>query len=676
MHRGVVNDLCLTGDLIGYSAGLVITVLLLVLTLRAARLQGTPLANIALALCALIWNLAGLGLAVAFALGLLKDSLPSVIASAIQFTAAAVWPITMLAIWRDQAALPWQRIGSRILQILAILSAATIVISFWSIIVGVTFIPHETAKELTSYNGSALMALGAVVLLKGRLTSRAIWFSSVTALLGVFGTTLSIIIYHKFNPGGNFDAALHFMSTQSVLLIVLGSFFLFARFRFADLFIRYSLRILLANLSAVLLVLILDGQFVWRLANLTAFPRAVYIFAASILATLLLLSYALLHRSIGIFVNRWIFRAPDYRDSARQLGEQLRRLHLESDITAVVETAARNTLELDEVRTITFDRLPGHLWHAGIHDGEIIELDRANPLRRLLSLPEAELLVPVRAGGEVTSVLAISPGPARRGLVTHEVNYLQSVAVQFGSRLDSLRLEREMVERQSREALLLQQLTEAELRALRAQINPHFLFNSLNSIANLIMTNPSRAETMTLRLARVFRYVLAHSSRPMTSIREEMDFLRSYLEIEEARFGHRLEVKIDVAPEVALEPIPSLILQPLVENALKHSLAPKLGPGHLWITAHAQGDQVCLKVEDDGIGPVVGALGRTNGGHSTSQLSGNRGESAGIGLTNVAQRLTTLYQDRAHISLEPRATGGTSVTVFVPRNAEYEESHS
>jgi two-component system, LytTR family, sensor kinase len=673
----VVTDSCLTGDLIGFTVGLVITVLLLVLTLRAARLPGTPFANVALALCALLWNLGGLVHAVALALGLLKETQPSVIASAVQFTAAAVWPIPMLAIWRDHAVLPWQRIGSRILQVFAFLSAAAIVISLWSTaILGVTLLPLEAAKEYTSYNGSALMALAAVVLLRARLTSRAIWFSSVTALLGVFGSTLSIIIYNNFNLGGDFEAALLVMGKQSVLLIVLGSFFLFARFRFADLFIRYSLRILLASLSAVMLVLIINSPFVSRLANLTAFPRAVYTFAASVLVTLLLLSYALLHRSIGVFVNRWIFRAPDYRDAARRLGEQLRRLHLESEITAAVEEAARNTLELDEVRSITFDRLPGSLWPAEIHDGEIVELDRADPLRRLLSLPEAELLVPVRAGGEVTSVLAITPDPARRGLVTHEVNYLRNVAAQFGSRLDSLRLEREMVERQSREALLLQQVTEAELRALRAQINPHFLFNSLNSIANLIMTDPDRAETMTLRLARVFRYVLTHCSHAMTSIREEMEFLRSYLEIEEARFGHRLQVEIDVAQEVALEHIPSLILQPLVENSLKHSLAPKLGPGHLWISARAQGDQVCLKVEDDGIGPGLGALVKMNGGHSSSRALGNRGQSAGVGLTNVAQRLTTLYQDRAHISLEPRDTGGTSVTVFVPRGAVYEESHS
>jgi two-component system LytT family sensor kinase len=100
--------------------------------------------------------------------------------------------------------------------------------------------------------------------------------------------------------------------------------------------------------------------------------------------------------------------------------------------------------------------------------------------------------------------------------------------------MDALGREREAIERQSREAVLLQQVTEAELRALRAQINPHFLFNSLNTVADLIVRDPVRAETMTLRLASVFRHVLAHSSRPLTTVRDEIEFLRAYLYIEEA----------------------------------------------------------------------------------------------------------------------------------------------
>jgi two-component system LytT family sensor kinase len=237
------------------------------------------------------------------------------------------------------------------------------------------------------------------------------------------------------------------------------------------------------------------------------------------------------------------------------------------------------------------------------------------------------------------------------------VNYLRSVAAQFGHRLDALHMEERRIVVQSREAVLQQQVTEAELRALRAQVNPHFLFNSLNSIANLVVTNPEQAETMTLRLARVFRHLLANSARPLIPLHEEVEFLETYLQIEEARFGSRLQVKISVDPAVAMEQIPSLMLQPIVENALKHGLGPKPGAGHLWIIAEADGNQVRLRVEDDGVGPAIGVL----------KLNGSNRRSNGVGLENVAQRLNTLYQDRGRMTIEVRQAGGTRVTILLPR---------
>jgi two-component system LytT family sensor kinase len=260
-----------------------------------------------------------------------------------------------------------------------------------------------------------------------------------------------------------------------------------------------------------------------------------------------------------------------------------------------------------------------------------------------------EVLIPVVTGGHVTYLLVAMPGAARTGLVSHDLDYLRAIAALFGNRLDALGRERESIERQSREALLLQQVTEAELRALRAQINPHFLFNSLNTVADLIVRDPARAETMTLRLASVFRHVLAHSSRPLTTVRDEIDFLRAYLYIEEARFGDRLRVEFAIDAVAEGEPVPSLILQPLVENALKHGLGPKPGPGHLTISASVEGRILRLRVEDDGMGP------------------GSRRESQGVGLSNVAERLATLYQDRASVAMEAREGGGCRVTLLLPR---------
>jgi len=652
-------DPYVAADLIGFTAGLVISILLLVLTLRAAKLPGTATPNMLAAVCSLIWNLGGLGNVIQYPLGIQAAPGPACIAMAIQFTGAAVWPIPMLAIWRRLAVERWQCACWRFLQAFAFLHAAVIILGFWAAVANMPILPLVTLKEWTAYDAAILLGSGAVMLLRGRSASRALWFSSLVVLLGVLITTLSVILQTNVRLTDTMMEALGVSAQQSVLLVVLGTFFLFARFRFADLFIRYSVRILLASASAVMLILLMNVPFITRFADQAEFPGAFRLFVKTILATGLLLCFAPLDRSIGRLVNQWIFRAPDYRNAARELTDELRHLYMESDMAAAVERAVRNTLALDDVRSIALARLPESLWPAEIHEGTVTELDKGNPLGCLLLLPEVELLVPVRAGGRVNSVLAISPGPARRGLVSYEVDYLRSVAAQLGSRLDLLRLEREMADRQNHEALLRQQVTEAELRALRAQINPHFLFNSLNTIANLIVTNPARAETMTLRLAKVFRHVLAQSSRPLIPIREEIEFLRTYLEIEEARFGNRLLVEIEVSQEVALDHVPSLILQPVVENALKHGLAPKPGPGRLWISAKVRGDQLCLKVEDDGVGPSSGSLRKGNG---------NGAQPEGVGLTNIAQRLTTLYQDRAQVTLEPREPAGACVTLLMPRD--------
>jgi LytS/YehU family sensor histidine kinase len=141
------------------------------------------------------------------------------------------------------------------------------------------------------------------------------------------------------------------------------------------------------------------------------------------------------------------------------------------------------------------------------------------------------------------------------------------------------------------------------------------------------------------------------------------------LQIEEARFADRLRTDIQVAHDVAEDPIPSLILQPLVENALKHGLAPKLGPCHLWISAKALGDQICLTVEDDGLGFHSGpGPPRTGDPLSPSGASRHKPDER-VGLTNVTQRLATFYQERAHISLERRDPSGTRVTVLLPRQS-------
>jgi two-component system, LytTR family, sensor kinase len=671
----IAINLYLAASLIGFATGTAISILLLVLTVRAAKLPGASAANILFVTCCLIWNLGGLAHSVALTCGAPEQGRGALILLACQYTAAAAWPITVLSLWSPLATLQWQRIGCRSLQALAVITCTLIVIPLWhGVLTGVNS-SLLFLKLSTPYNGAILLTLG-IALFRERLASRAMRLPVLAMLVGAFGAMTGVLITQLLPFDLVVSNLLRVVSEQITLLIVLGAFFLFARFRFSDLFIRHSLKVVLAALTAVAFTLSYYTLSFFRFEGRVAYPGAARACVETLTALPMLFLFTFVDRRIGECVNRWIFRAPDYRTLLRELSEKLARLRSETEIADAVETTARQSLELRTAQLVTLENLsrtslptsnwphahgPAPDWLNAVNDGELVELDCRRPYHagHTQDEDEVELLVPVRSEGRVTHMLAIAPGPARRGLVTHEVNYLRSVAAQFGHRLDALHMEERLIVVQSREAVLLQQVTEAELRALRAQVNPHFLFNSLNSIANLVVTNPQQAETMTLRLARVFRHVLANSARPLISLHEEMEFLETYLQIEEARFGSRLQVKIAVDPAVAMEQIPSLMLQPIVENALKHGLGPKPGPGHLWITAEADGNQVRLRVEDDGVGPAIGVL----------QRNGSNGQSNGVGLENVAQRLHALYQDQGRMTIEVRQAGGTRVTILLPRES-------
>jgi two-component system LytT family sensor kinase len=657
----------LAASLIGFAAGSCISVLLLVLTWRAAKLPGTPAANIQFSVCSLVWNLGGFALSVAITSGVPEGSRTAQFLLAFQFTGAALWPVSLLRIWSPLAVRPWQRGGFRALQVLAVLSGAVVTVSLWSAVCWSG--SHEVPlflQEYTAYNATILLAMG-MTLIRDHLASRAMRMKSLAILAGVVGASMAAGLSQAFPYYSVFCTVLSVTAEQSTLLLVLGAFFLFTRLRSSDLFIHYSLRILMAALTAVAFLLVEKAPFLVRTEQAAAFPEAAQVLAGTLLIAVLLFSFTFVDRHIEACVERWIFRAPDYRDLVGQLSERLSQARSEPEIADAAENSTRDALDLKEARLVALQGIQAGDWKNAILDGEVLELDLHDPLRARLPVADVELVIPVRSAGHVSHVLAVARGPARRGLVTHEVTYLRSTARLIGQRLDALLLEEQMVEQRGREAVLLQQVTEAELCALRAQINPHFLFNSLNSIANLIVTHPDQAESMTLRLARVFRHVLANSARPLIPLREEIEFLRTYLQIEEARFGSRLAVSIEVDPAISMESIPSLILQPIVENALKHGLGPKPGQGHLWIRAEAHEDHLRLSVEDDGVGPVTGALEKRNGWVFVRPGNGDGEPSSGVGLENIARRLNALYREQGRIILDEREGGGTRVTVLLPR---------
>lgn len=214
----------------------------------------------------------------------------------------------------------------------------------------------------------------------------------------------------------------------------------------------------------------------------------------------------------------------------------------------------------------------------------------------------------------------------------------------------ALRYFRQLREKERQEEQLCALAAEAELKALKAQIDPHFFFNTLNTIASLIHTDPERAEQTVERLAEMFRYVLNGSERRLVPLEDELAFVDGYLEIERARFGDRLRVTREVVPEALEVPIPSLILQPLAENAVRHGRGSD-GSVELAIRVMSRGGEVLVAIADKGPGMPSGY---------------KIGTGRGVGLRNVDERLRRTYGLEDRLEIRTNEPHGTVVVVRIP----------
>jgi two-component system LytT family sensor kinase len=199
-------------------------------------------------------------------------------------------------------------------------------------------------------------------------------------------------------------------------------------------------------------------------------------------------------------------------------------------------------------------------------------------------------------------------------------------------------------------------LLEARLDALQSQINPHFLFNTLNSVSSLVRFDPDRARELIVKLSKILRRLLGKHDE-FVQLREEIEFVDDYLDIEVARFGRdKLRVYKHLDPETLDIVIPAILLQPLVENSIKHGLAPKVDGGSITLRSRLQDGKLIIQVEDDGVGmsapPAVAA----------EQLGSGRG----IGMLNVAERLHVLFGDAGKITVQSRDGQGTLVMLEMP----------
>jgi two-component system LytT family sensor kinase len=301
----------------------------------------------------------------------------------------------------------------------------------------------------------------------------------------------------------------------------------------------------------------------------------------------------------------------------------------------------------------------------------LIDLSIYRWIRRTVKWPHLDrqifLLVLIMAVQLMTSLMAHSD--PRRFFQLHSDRWLIELAVcacapvVVGIPLkiwNAVRIESKL-EEQSR--LLL----EARLDALQRQINPHFLFNTLNSIASLVRSRPELAREMIVKLGNILRALL-RDREGFVPLGEELAFTDDYLDIEVVRFGEKLRVVKEIAEETMEFTVPSMLLQPLIENSIKHGLEPRISGGTVTLRSRLQGDLLVIEVEDDGVGVEPGRS-------VTEPVSGLVREGSGIGLRNVRERLQVLYGEDAQVEMVSRPGRGTRVRLSVPVGAsERDES--
>ena len=376
------------------------------------------------------------------------------------------------------------------------------------------------------------------------------------------------------------------------------------RFALADLFLKRALTLI------AIVAIAFAGYSVVSL--LPAGPFAAGMLMALWVATSLISPS--LHRRIVRFVDQSLLGRVDYAALRTTIGQLVQA---QNTVAGVLDTVCRHLAGALNARDV---------WWVEDPNGAVATTD----------LPRYSVRI-----GDLT---------AGRRLLSDDLALIDSVLTLAARRIDQIRLTHERYEVQLREEEMLKLTAEAELKALRAQVNPHFLFNALTTIGYLIETAPPRALNTLMQLTALLRGVLK-SEGEFTTLGRELELVEHYLRIEHERFEERLRVSIDVPRQLRAQRIPALVLQPLVENAIKHGVAPSMTGGDVEVSARVEGDRLLLTVRNSGA-PFHAAGGRESGEH--------------VGLDNVRRRLAGHYGAEARLTVTPGASGRTVAEIMIP----------
>jgi two-component system LytT family sensor kinase len=624
--------------LLGFMAGVVLYALLGVMTLRATTPGSSPLASarrdripLATAFLGLLWNAGALAVYSLrdFGVATAPAWITTIAFGALGFLPAVVVHSSLRA--GDGRTRAEALIGSAYL-----LSAFAAAIQLYTAWRGEPLPSRAALLSLTlGYGG--IIALLVLHARRQPVSRRAL---SVVALAAFAVMALHLSQHAASSDSWPTEIVGHHASIPLALVILYQDY----RFALADLVLKRVLTFLALVTLAVALYAWVAVPWVFPAmhGDFTA-PAAV----AALIGLWLLtaVTYPVLRHGVARFVDRVVLRRADYRQLRHDLGARI----------APLESADRI---LDAACTMLAPALSAEhaVWRydepSELRQPAAVVAVRDNGLSAIVHVPASERPLPVIDIGRLTG---------GRRLLSDDLTLLDGVAQLVARRIDAVRTLRERFDRDLRERDMLQLATEAELRALRAQLNPHFLFNTLTTIGHLMQEAPGRALDTLYQLTGLLRAVLRRSDGAFTTLGEELDIVRSYLAIECARFEQRLSVTIDVPSELLPLRVPPLILQPLVENAIKHGITRQRDGGRVTVAGR-------LDYARDSRGSLVLSVIDTGAGTTPREL--RRRRQSGIGLTNLEQRLEHYFGTRASLGVRTALGLGTTVEVLVPLTNE------
>jgi two-component system LytT family sensor kinase len=611
-------------NIVGLSAGVVLYAMLLAMVVRGGRTGGVraPIDPLLLltSLLGLVWNVCAVPVYEFTKVGI-EGPFPWL--AACGFAALGFLPAVVVhSVLRG----PQHRVAGRARQAIAAAAySASFVAAALHVRAAFTAgtVPSGAAMRLLTYVFLALVLPLATVTRRQPGSRRALWAAAL-AIFAVSAMHLSQL--HRGDASWPVELVGHHASVPLALAILYQDY----PFALADLFLRRALSLVaLVGLTFASVAIFAEYSSEFA-AFVRSDPGEVGVLVTLWAATALL--YPALRRASAWFVDAVVLDRPDYR--------QLR--------ASIAHDAAAHDSPASLLSDVCERLAPA------LSAGRVAWRESAAP--EAAPTPGAAVtVVPVPVTEAPRYAIVVSDLTGGRRLLSDDLAALEAIAAIAARRIDGIRLAAERYERASREREIAQLATEAELRALRAQINPHFLFNALTTLGYLIQTAPPRALQTLMRLTSLLRALL-RSEGDFTTLGHELDVVESYLDIERARFEQRLRVTIDVSPKLRHVRVPPLILQPLVENAVKHGIAQKQAGGDVIVRARirprpdgAHARDLELTIHDTGSGSTPEALAR--------------GRAAGVGLQNVERRLACQYGRAA--SLDVRSTPGIGTTVEV-----------